>query len=439
MIYRIAWKQLWSKPLTTILLLLVMATSIGLSVLVGTLGVGFQQGLTTATEPFTLLIGANGSSQQMVMNTVFLQDRPLSNIPYSEVESLRNQPKLVLSAVPIAMGDSVNGFKLIGTEAEIFNIRPKPKAPEWLRIDKGDIFKKPFEAVIGVDVAARLGLKVGDTFYSTHGLLAKGKSHEEHPFTVVGILDTTKGPYDQAILTDIQSIWALHSHQGSATAAQSATTAPQSTSSAAQSTTLQNTVATPQGASTTAQNNVPSPKGAVTTILVEPMGYSQAYQLASTYTNRKDVQIVFPAQTIVQLFNLMGRGEQIWQPIGYLIIALSLLVMIVTIYLSTMSRIRDYAILKTLGASSKQLYAILCCQSTTILLLGVILGSIGGFSVYATIANYVTTTSAIHVPNSITLLPYPLLGLIIITGLLASLIPLYVLQRRINSLLSSMY
>ncbi|MDY3973161.1 MAG: FtsX-like permease family protein [Veillonella caviae] len=400
MIYRIAWKQLWSKPLTTLLLLLVMATSIGLSVLVGTLGLGFQQGLTTATEPFTLLIGANGSSQQMVMNTVFLQDRPLSNIPYSEVEKLRNQPKLVLTAVPIAMGDSVEGFRLIGTEADIFTLRPKPKAPEWLRIDKGEVFKKPFEAVIGVDVAARTGLKVGDTFYSTHGHLAKGKSHEEHPFTVVGILDTTKGPYDQAVLTDIQSIWDLH------------------------------------GMKTSAETNV---KGPVTTILVEPMGYSQAYQLASSYTNRKDVQIVFPAQTIVQLFNLMGRGEQIWQPIGYLIIGLSLLVMIVTIYLSTMSRIRDYAILKTLGASSKQLYAILCCQSTTILILGVVLGSIAGFSVYATIANYVTSTSAIHVPSSITLLPYPLLGLIILVGLLASLIPLYVLQRRINSLLSSIY
>lgn len=400
MIYRIAWKQLWSKPLTTFLLLLVMATSIGLSVLVGTLGLGFQQGLTTATEPFTLLVGANGSSQQMVMNTVFLQDRPLSNIPYAEVEALRNQPKLVLSAVPIAMDDSVQGFKLIGTEAEIFNIRPKPKAPEWLRIDKGDVFKKPFEAVIGSAVAEKTGLKVGDTFYSTHGQLAKGKAHEEHQFTVVGILDTTKGPYDQAVLTDIQSIWDLHSTLSTA-----------------------NTKA----------------KGAVTTILIEPMGYSQAYQLASTYTNRKDVQIVFPAQTIVQLFNLMGRGEQIWQPIGYLIIALSVLVMIVTIYLSTMSRLRDYAILKTLGASSKQLYAILCCQSTTILLLGVVLGSIGGFSVYATIANYVTSTSAIHVPNSITLLPYPLLGLIIIIGLLASLIPLYVLQRRINGLLNNMY
>ncbi|WP_298706099.1 ABC transporter permease [uncultured Veillonella sp.] len=400
MIYRIAWKQLWSKPLTTFLLLLVMATSIGLSVLVGALGLGFQQGLTTATEPFTLLVGANGSSQQMVMNTVFLQDRPLSNIPYAEVEALRNQPKLVLSAVPIAMGDSVQGFKLIGTEAEIFNIRPKPKAPEWLRIDKGNVFKKPFEAVIGSAVAEKTGLKVGDTFYSTHGQLAKGKAHEEHQFTVVGILDTTKGPYDQAVLTDIQSIWDLHSALSTA-----------------------NTKA----------------KGAVTTILIEPMGYSQAYQLASTYTNRKDVQIVFPAQTIVQLFNLMGRGEQIWQPIGYLIIALSVLVMIVTIYLSTMSRLRDYAILKTLGASSKQLYAILCCQSTTILLLGVILGSIGGFSVYATIANYVTSTSAIHVPNSITLLPYPLLGLIIIIGLLASLIPLYVLQRRINGLLNNMY
>ncbi|MBS4913906.1 MAG: ABC transporter permease [Veillonella sp.] len=402
MIYRIAWKQLWSKPLTTFLLLLVLATSIGLSVLVGTLGVGFQQGLTTATEPFTLLVGSTGSSQQLVMNTVFLQDRPLGNIPYAEVDKLRSQPKLVLAAVPLAMGDNVQGFRIIGTEPEIFTLRPKRNAPEWLRIDKGEQFKKPFEAVIGSAVAERTGLKVGDTFNSTHGNVSKGKAHAEHPFTVVGILDTTNGPYDQAVLTSIESIWDLHS-------------------------------------SINKTGEHTDKKGAVTTILVEPMGYNQAYMLASTYSSRKDVQLVFPAQIIVQLFNLMGRGEQIWRPVGYLIISLSLIVMIVTIYLATMGRIKDYAILKTLGASSKQLYAILCSQSLTIILLGVVIGTIGGFSAYAAIANYVTSTSAIHVPSSITLIPYALLGIIILAGFLASLIPLYILQRRIDSLLSSMY
>ena len=124
--------------------------------------------------------------------------------------------------------------------------------------------------MIGHDVASRLHLQIGSTFQSSHGLLpGKKRAHAAHPFTVVGILDDVHGPYNQAILTDIASVWALHN----ATARE------------------------------------------VSAIMVEPAGYSQAYVLASRYQHRKDAQLVFPAQTIVQFFNLMGRGEAMWRPV----------------------------------------------------------------------------------------------------------------------------
>ena len=69
-----------------------------------------------------------------------------------------------------------------------------------------------------------------------------------------------------------------------------------------------------------------SEKGDVTAIMVEPVGFGQAYTLAAQYVKRKDAQLVFPAQVITQLFNLMGRGEKVWQPIGYLLIGLAMAV-----------------------------------------------------------------------------------------------------------------
>lgn len=161
--------------------------------MVVSLGSGLQRGLIAATEPFTLLVGSPGSSQQFVLNTVFLQDKPLSNISYQEVTQLRANTKLVKQAIPLAFGDSVKGFRLVGTEPEIFTVRADNTKPEWLRLSSGRPFQTPFEAVIGQDVAKQLGLALGDTFYSTHGTLAKGKEHQEEKFTVVGILADTGG------------------------------------------------------------------------------------------------------------------------------------------------------------------------------------------------------------------------------------------------------
>lgn len=302
MIRKIAWQQLWSKPLTTSLLLLVMALAVALSVLVVSLGSGLQRGLIAATEPFTLLVGSPGSSQQFVLNTVFLQDKPLSNISYQEVTQLRANTKLVKQAIPLAFGDSVKGFRLVGTEPEIFTVRADNTKPEWLRLSSGRPFQTPFEAVIGQDVAKQLGLALGDTFYSTHGTLAKGKEHQEEKFTVVGILADTGGPYNQAVLTPIESIWELHAHGHKPNRVQGQL--PKAAQAQAQA------QAQEQVQDQDHSHDL-SEKGDVTAIMVEPVGFGQAYTLAAQYVKRKDAQLVFPAQVITQLFNLMGRGEKV--------------------------------------------------------------------------------------------------------------------------------
>lgn len=393
MIRKIAWQQLWSKPLTTSLLLLVMALAVALSVLVVSLGSGLQRGLIAATEPFTLLVGSPGSSQQFVLNTVFLQDKPLTNISYQEVTQLRANSKLVKQAIPLAFGDSVKGYRLVGTEPEIFTVRADNTKPEWLRLSSGRPLQTPFEAVIGQDVAKQLGLNLGDTFKSTHGTLAKGKEHPEESFTVVGILADTGGPYNQAILTPIESIWQLHAHGKDL-----------------------------------------SEKGDVTAIMVEPVGFGQAYTLAAQFVKRKDAQLVFPAQVITQLFNLMGRGEKVWQPIGYLLIGLAMAVVLVTAYLATVNRLRDYAILKALGTTQKQLYSILIQQTSYVIGLGALFGWLMGFGAYIGLAHALNTSSAVIMPLAISSASVQLTLLCIVVGLAVSLLPVYAFHRKAKQL-----
>jgi putative ABC transport system permease protein len=409
MITKLAYKQLRRRPVTTGLLLLIIALSVGVSVFLMTLHQGLQKGLTLATEPFSLLVSAPGSQHQLVLNAVFLQDRPLPNIPYEEVNALQKKEKLVKSAIPLAFGDSYQGYRIVGSSRAIFQMKAYQNSSPWLSLQEGRPFEKPFEAVIGRDVASRLHLKIGSTFESTHGLLPKSKqAHKGHPFTVVGILKDVQGPYNQVILTPIESVWEVHAHKE------------------------QNKLALELAQKTGRPLPEEKHEKEVSAILIEPVGYSQAYQLASQYQSRKDAMLVFPAQTIVQFFNLMGRGEKMWRPVGGFLMALSILIVVITSYLSTLTRLGEYAVMRALGAKEKQIAAIWLWQNTFLIAGGTILGTILGLGVYVILAHFLAASTAVTLPVYLPPLTIALLAGAVVVGILASLLPMTVLKRKLK-------
>ena len=276
MLRKAALRQLIHRPMTTLLMILIMGLSLGISLFLSALHEGIHEGLTKATEPFSLLVSSPGSQYQLVLTSVFLQDRPLPNLPYEEVDALSGQKNLVSFALPLAFGDSYGGYRVVGTTGGIFAMTTGKNKDKWLILQQGRPFSAPYEAVIGADVARRLHLTVGSTFSSLHGLVQKGRAHKEHPYTVVGILTDVKGPYNQAILTSIESIWDAHEHKKNK-----------------------------RLEAKKADNKTHNDHKEVSAILVEPVGYSEAYQLAAKYQHRKDAMLVFPSQSIVQLLSLI--------------------------------------------------------------------------------------------------------------------------------------
>ncbi len=210
-LFLIAWRNLGAKPLQSLLTIAVVATALTMTIVVLLLASGLQNGLTRATEPFDLIVGAKGSPNQLVLNTVFLQDIPVGNIEYDLVGELRANP-LVASAIPIGFGDNYRGYRIAGTEAGLFAHRLKPGAPPWIGLAAGRAFSAPYEAVLGAKTARETGLKVGDQFASSHGVTAGGDTHGDEKFTVVGIMRPVGGPYDQVILVSLDSLWDIHAH-----------------------------------------------------------------------------------------------------------------------------------------------------------------------------------------------------------------------------------
>ena len=148
------------------------------------------------------MVGAKGSPLQLILSSVYQADFPTGNIPLAEAERWRRHP-LVESAIPLALGDNLAGFRIVGTEhayAEHYGAS----------LAAGRLWQAPFEATIGARVAADTGLAAGDRFVGSHGLAGGGAEHGAHAYTVVGVLAPSASVLDRLVLTPIESVWEVH-------------------------------------------------------------------------------------------------------------------------------------------------------------------------------------------------------------------------------------
>jgi putative ABC transport system permease protein len=343
-ILRVALRHISSRPFQTFSVIAVIAFSSGLAAALYLVASGLRSGLVNAVEPFDVVVGVRGSPYQLVLNAVFLQDVPAGNIRAKDASRVLADPRAGL-AVPIALGDTYDGFPVVGTTRAILKI--KTRAGPWLQIREGRFFSGAFEAVVGAKAAALTGLKCGDTFRTTHGAVG-GEDHEEL-FRVVGVCESVRGPYDRAILVGIESVWAEHGHAGAAN-----------------------------------RDKKAKDGGDVTAILIKPKSYSDAYNILASYQRDQACQAVFPAQTTVRLFSVIGRGEEFLRAIVRSVAGCTLLTTVLILYWSGASRRPERELLYILGVSREILAAISWIEGALLLTAGVTLGWIlGRAGVYA--------------------------------------------------------
>ncbi len=207
--YELIKSNILEKKVRSLLTILSITISIILIVIVVNLFSQVKTSIVDNAQYYDVLVGANGSKTQLVLNTFMFYDEPLGNIDYHYYEHLMEDNK-VSQIIPIAMGDNYNGFKIIGTKSEyIDNLDAS--------LSSGKNFSESTEVVIGSEVARRTGLKLGDEFTGMHGLGSDESSisihdeaHDEFKYLVVGILDQTKTPNDSILFTDIKSVWDVH-------------------------------------------------------------------------------------------------------------------------------------------------------------------------------------------------------------------------------------
>ncbi|WP_026474975.1 ABC transporter permease [Alkaliflexus imshenetskii] len=203
-IIKLAFAQLSGKPLQSLLSIALFA--LGLSVVSALLHFERQTQFQFHNNlaGIDLVVGAKGSPLQLILSSVLHADNPTGNIPLHEAERISRNP-MVKATIPIALGDNYLGYRIVGTTLDYAALYDA-------ELQTGDWYKHSMEVVMGAVAAQRTGQKTSDVFTGVHGFMEHGHSHDDHPYTVSGVLKPTGTIIDRLILTPLESVWEVHEH-----------------------------------------------------------------------------------------------------------------------------------------------------------------------------------------------------------------------------------
>jgi putative ABC transport system permease protein len=188
-----------------------MAMTISIFVLLGVEHIRHQakENFANTVSGVDLIVGAKTGSLNLLLYSVFKIGTPTNNISWQSFEKISANSK-VKWAIPISLGDSHKGFRVLGTTQNYFQYFSYGKK-HHLFFDKGQVFNNVFDVVLGSQVAKKLGYQLGDKIVLAHGIAKTSFSlHKKSPFTVVGILSPTGTPVDQTLHVSLQGIEAVH-------------------------------------------------------------------------------------------------------------------------------------------------------------------------------------------------------------------------------------
>lgn len=378
MIFRIAFKNLLHKPLYATLCWLLLACSTAVLLMLLALSRQAKEQLEKQIDGVDMVLGAKGSPLQLILSSVYNLDAPTGNIYLAEAQRFMQHP-MVESAIPLSLGDSYKGFRIIGTTPAYFDkYKVKPS--------DGRIFSASMEVVIGATVAERAGLKIGSTFAGTHGLEEKGHVHEEHSYKVMGVLPATGLAIDQLILTPLESVWTIHEpvrhhdedaehdhEDGDADKQDAGEHDADHKPDADHDHENNNTGEHPHDHPTEATQSTSTQQ--ITAVLIRfrsPLAQLQFPRMINENTN---MQAAVPAIEVNRLQSLMGSGAEVLRILGWLLAGLAACSIFVMLVQGTHERRYELALLRSMGCGRIKLLGLVLSEALILALAGIA----GGF------------------------------------------------------------
>jgi putative ABC transport system permease protein len=209
MLGMLAIKSLWDRKGSVMLSLMAMMVSIFVLLAVENIRHQTKENFSSTVSGVDLIVGARTGSLNLLLYSVFRIGNPTNNIHWQTYQDIANNDQ-VKWVIPISLGDSHKGYRVLGTSKDYFQHFSYGKRHQ-LEFIEGQAFDRVFDVVLGSEVAKKLGYQLGDKVVLAHGIAATSFSlHDDRPFTVVGILKPTGTPVDQTLHVSLQGIEAIH-------------------------------------------------------------------------------------------------------------------------------------------------------------------------------------------------------------------------------------
>ncbi|MDW7692323.1 ABC transporter permease [Flammeovirgaceae bacterium SG7u.111] len=423
---KISWNYLLSKPLNTFLNLLILALGLATIVILSILSVQFEEKIDSNSKKIDLVVGAKGSPLQLILCNIFHVDFPTGNIELAEAETLANNP-LLKSAVPLALGDSYKSFRIVGST-------PSYPAIYGCELAEGKFWEKELEVTAGAFVAKKLGLKIGDTFHSSHGIGQTSHSHEDDNFKVVGILKQSNTVIDNLLLCDIPSVWRVHEtheeheeevHEEGRHDEHGHETESHKGHDHEEDEAHHHGEEEYHHAEAVGKLGVPMEEDKqITSMLLKFKTPLAAIQLPRFINGQTNMQAASPAFETARLYSILGVGTDLIKGFAYIIVFIAILSIFIALYNALKERKYDLAIMRSLGCSKEKLVVMVLLEATMLTSLSVLFGLFLAHGVIETIAQTVEETGKIGLTGFV-FIPEEIMVIAaaITIGLVTALIP----------------
>lgn len=354
-----------------------------------------------------LIVGARSGPSNLLLYSVFHIGSATNNVAWDSYETIDGLDGVAWT-VPISLGDSHRGFRVMGTTTDYFEYY-RYGTDNQLDFDDGVAFDEVYDAVLGADVARDLGYQLGDELIISHGLVsADFAAHDDKPFTVVGILAKTGTPVDRAVLLSLAGIEAVHvDWQGGARSA----------------VTLDADQALKFDLTPTS----------ITAFMVGLDNRATTFRVQREINeyDGEPLSAILPGATLNEFWRTISTVEQVLFVLSLFVLIAGLLGMLTTILSTLNERRREIAVLRAIGARPSSVVMLIVLETLLTVIAGCLLGMGLLYGMLALAQPALARRFGVEIsPSWLDPTQLLIMATVIIGATLVSLIPGFVAYRR---------
>ncbi|TNZ63790.1 peptide ABC transporter permease [Vibrio parahaemolyticus] len=401
-VIKLAWKSLMNRKATAVLTIMTVAISVILLLGVERIRTQAKDSFANTISGTDLIVGGRSGQVNLLLYSVFRIGNATNNIDWKSYQKF-SQHRAVDWAIPISLGDSHKGFRVMGTNHSYFE-HYKYGSKQPLTFSKGKEFNGLFETVLGSDVAKQLGYQIGSEIIIAHGISDVGFSrHDKLPFKVVGILAPTGTPVDKTVHVSLEAIEAIHVGWESG-----ARLGPTPDAKVLQEKDFQ-------------------PKQ-ITAMLVGLKSRIQTFALQRQINNypKEPLSAIMPGVALHELWGMMSVAEQALMAVSGFVVIAGLLGMLSSLLTSLQERRREMAILRAMGARPRHVFSLLISEASLLTAAGIVTGVLGLYAILALLQPLIQQHYGINLTlSTLSAYEWMLLSFVQCAGIVIGFIPAF--------------